>query len=149
MKSSIHHITILYVYIYILCCNHCNYFNFYYFLSCIKCSARASVIPCLPHLKILRSFFFNRTYKRIHNWWWSLNDRNMSCFKLKVVHFLKIVLGNVILARFFPRKKEVIASYMMPRKYLQLEKPINIPILAKMGGTNNISFLSNMWYKLP
>ena len=49
----------IYVYIYfcshnILCCNHCNYFNFYNFPPCIKCSARASVIPCLAHLKIVR-----------------------------------------------------------------------------------------------
>ena len=49
----------IYVYIYfcshnILCYNHCNYFNFYNFLPCIKCSARASVIPCLAHLKTVR-----------------------------------------------------------------------------------------------
>ena len=51
----------MYIYIYfcshnILCYNHCNYFNFYNFLPCIKCSARASVIPCLVHLKIVRYF---------------------------------------------------------------------------------------------
>ena len=45
---------------------------------------------------------------------------------------------------FFPRKKEVIASYIVPRKYLQLEKPMNIPILANLGITNNISVLGNM-----
>ena len=48
---------ILYIYIYfcfhdILCYNHCNYFN--NFLPSIKFSARASVIPCLARLKIVR-----------------------------------------------------------------------------------------------
>ena len=38
----------------VLCYNHCNYFCFYNFLPCIKCSARASVIPGLAHLKIVR-----------------------------------------------------------------------------------------------
>lgn len=42
----------------------------------------------------------NQTFKWICNWRWWLNDRNMSCFQLKVVHFLKNYLNNrVFLSR--------------------------------------------------
>ena len=77
--------------------------SLYNFLPCIKkCSARASVIPRLALLKIVRSFFrnvelyhvllirhclywFNRTRARIHNWRWSLNDWNMFLQQLLLI----------------------------------------------------------------
>ena len=96
------------------------YSNVSHFLKLYNNFSNVELYLVLTYMPLL-VLKFNQTFKRIRNWRWWLNGRNMSCFKLKVVHFLKNYLNNrVFLSRNYwlivaLQKFDVLKTNICPR----------------------------------